>query len=364
MDPDSRHTTFSIVTSFFGEGKKYVERLYGDIQKQKVDWEWIVTDDFSGDLETQASLLSIACSDKRVKYFAQDYKREIFRDPQKVATGEFVFHIDADDRVHPSYLLHCEYWFRRFPSVICILSGSEWVKENGVFNRFAFHRNSELEVKHDFVGRVWRNEFDFKFEEVFTNVNDIIRTNDMFIVKSLETVGDILCLPRAYIRYEMRSNSNCNIQRTPEEKEKIERCQKEFFSWLSVRKIESPYDPYFFDSELDIIVFLGMDWEGLAGSIQYVGKNLPNYKKRKIRELFQDFEIEFGDASGNDILDVKIIDCSEGFRKISTSRKKNIVFLRRKDQQTFDYYSEEFIKTGRMFRWIELWDYRWMITLN
>ena len=221
-----------------------------------------------------------------------------------------------------------------------------------------------MEVKHDFVGRVWRNEFDFKFEEVFTNVNDIIRTNDMFIVKSLETVGDILCLPRAYIRYEMRSNSNCNIQRTPEEKEKIERCQKEFFSWLSVRKIESPYDPYFFDSELDIIVFLGMDWEGLAGSIQYVGKNLPNYKKRKIRELFQDFEIEFGDASGNDILDVKIIDCSEGFRKISTSRKKNIVFLRREDQQTFDYYSEEFIKTGRMFRWIELWDYRWMITLN
>jgi glycosyltransferase involved in cell wall biosynthesis len=176
MNSDSERTKFSIVTSFFGEGKKYVERLYQDIQKQKVDWEWIVTDDFSENPETQASLLSISSSDKRVKYFAQDYKREIFRDPQKVATGEFVFHIDADDRVHPSYLLHCEYWFRRFPSVICILSGSEWVKENGVFNRFAFHRNSELDVKHDFVGRVWRNGFDFKFEKIFTNVNDIIRT--------------------------------------------------------------------------------------------------------------------------------------------------------------------------------------------
>jgi glycosyltransferase involved in cell wall biosynthesis len=359
MRPD-----FSVVTSFYGEGENYVYRLYEDIKKQSVDWEWIITDDFSTCEKTAKAIADVAGRDHRVKLIFQKRKREIFSDPQKYATGKFVFHIDADDRVHPSYLLHCEYWFRRFPSVICILSGSEWVNENGVFNRFTFHRNSELEVKHDFVGRVWRNGFDFKFEEVFTNVNDIIRTNDMFIVKSLETVGDILCLPRAYIRYEMRSNSNCNIQRTPEEKEKIERCKKEFFSWLSVRKIESPYDPYFFDSELDIIVFLGMGWEGLSGYIQYVGKNLPNYKKRKIRELFQDFEIEFGDASGNDILDVKIIDCSEGFRKMSISRKKNIVFLRNEDHQTFDYYSEEFIKTGKIFRWIKLWEYRWMITLN
>lgn len=356
--------TFSIVTSFFGEGDDYVYRLYEDIKKQKIDWEWIVTDDFSSCEKTVKAIVDVSQKDQRVKLIFQNRKREIFSNPQKYAAGKYVFHIDADDRVHPSYLEHCLYWFERFPSVVCILSGSEWVKENGSFNRFTFHRNSELDFKHDFVGRVWRNGFDFKFEEIFTDVNDIIRTNDMFIVKSFETVGDILCLPRVYIRYEMRSNSNCNIQRTPEEKEKIERCQKEFFSWLSLKKIESPYDPYFFDSEADIIVFLGMGWESSSGIIQYFGKDLPNYKKRKIRELYQDFEIEFVNDHVNYSPDIKIIDCSDGFRKTSASVKKNIVFLRKQDRQTFDYYSEEFIKNGRIFRWIELWDYRWMITIN
>jgi glycosyltransferase involved in cell wall biosynthesis len=109
---DSRTPIFSVVTSFFDEGKKYVERLYDYISSQSVDWEWIVTDDFSGDTETEFCLRNLAIKDSRVKYQEQKEKREIFRDPQKVATGEFVFHIDADDRVHPSYLLHCEYWFR------------------------------------------------------------------------------------------------------------------------------------------------------------------------------------------------------------------------------------------------------------
>lgn len=355
---------FSIVTSFFGEGKQYAERLFSDILKQKVDWEWIVTDDFSGDSITENYLKNLSLTDHRVKYINQKYKREIFRDPQKYAAGEFVFHIDADDRVHPSYLLHCKYWFNKFPSVLCILSGSEWMNENGKFNRFTLHKMNEIEHKHNFVGRVWRNGFDFKFKEIFTNVDDIIRTNDMFIVKSFETVGDILCLPRTYIRYEMRSNSNCNIQRTLQEKEKIERCLKEFSSWLSPRRLESPYEPYFFDAETDIVGFLGVDWECDSGTIQYAGKQFPSYKKRKVRELFQDFEIEFGDSLEKCDADIKIIDCSQDFKKIDISKKKNIVLLKGQDQEAFDYYSEKFISSGRVFRWIKLWDYLWMMTID
>lgn len=355
---------FSIVTSFFGEGEFYVKRLYFDIIKQKVNWEWIVTDDFSGDHNTERYLTELSLLDNRVKYVSQNFKREMFRDPQRFAAGKFVFHIDADDRVHPSYLLHCEYWFKRFPSVICILSGSEWIKENGVFHRFAFNRNSEIGITYNFLGRVWRNGFDFKFKEIFSNLDDIIRCNDAFIVKSLETVGDILCLPRAYIRYQVRNNSNSNVQRTIEEQVKIEKCGEEFSCWSSNKKLESPYEPYFFDTESDVKGFLGIEWESSYGTIQYVGKELPSYKKRKVRELFQDFEIEFGEILGNNAPDFKIIDCSTGFQKFSTSWKKTIILFRKDDKKTHDFYSGELIKTGKIFRWIDLWEYRWIITIG
>lgn len=355
---------FSVVTSFFGEGELYIKRLYFDLVKQKVNWEWIVTDDFSGDPKTERYLTELSLLDNRVKYVSQNFKREMFRDPQRFAAGKFVFHIDADDRVHPSYLLHCKYWFKRFPSVICILSGSEWIKENGAFLRFAFNRNCELGVTYNYLGRVWRNGFDFRLEEIFSNSNDIIRCNDKFIVESLETVGDILCLPRAYIRYEVRNTSNSNVERTLEDQVKIKKCEEEFFCWNFNKKIESPYEPYYYDLISDVIGFLGIEWGSSYGTIQYVGKELPSYKKRKLRELYQDFEIEFGEIIGNYAPDFKIIDCSIGFQKFSISSEKNIILFHKEDKKTYDFYSGELIKTGKIFRWVDLWEFRWIITIG
>lgn len=355
---------FSIVTSFFGEGKKYVERLYEDIKNQRVDWEWLVTDDFSNDLETQNALVIISAKDPRVKYYQQEEKRELFRNPQKFSSGEYVFHIDADDQVHPSYLEHCKYWFERFPKVICILSGSEWIKENGHFNRYTFHSQHEVGTKHDFIGRVWRNGFEFEFESIFSNHKDVIRMNDMFIVKSFEKTGDILCLPRPYIKYEMRASSNCNVERTEEEKEKIARCKEEFLKWNSKNSIPSPYDPFFFDVEKEFLSFFPLQWSKERQVIQFSGRIFPVYKQRKLKELYQDYDIYFGEVPPNVYPAYKIIDCTEKFEKFDVSKRSTIVLLGINDEEAFGYYNQQFTSLGKMVRWIKLWDYRWMITIN
>jgi glycosyltransferase involved in cell wall biosynthesis len=360
-----RNPKFSAVTSFFGEGEKYVKRLYADLKSQNVDFEWVVTDDFSGDKETELTLRSLADLDPAVKYVEQKSKREIYRDPQKYCTGEFVFHIDADDRVHPNYLQHCQYWFERFPLVNCILCGSEWVLENGKFNRFHYHTREDVfsQSKHNFIGRVWRNGFDFKFREIFSNYDDVIRMNDMFVVKSFETVGDILCLPRVYVRYEMRATSNSTIKRSPIEVEKIERCANEFFSWLRKNLKESPYDPFFFESESDVVPFLALKWETDKKTIHYCGKPMPPHRRRKVRELYKDFSITMGNwVSGQDP-DYRIINCSSSFKKFPLSSRGNIIVCHIDDEECFNYYQQQLLSKGLIFRWINLWDYKWMITL-
>ena len=354
---------FSVVTSFFGEGEKYVSRLYQNIVSQNVDWEWVVTDDFSNDPETEKALRDIARKDCRVVYIDQQEKGEIFRNPQKHARGEFVFHIDADDQVHPNYLEHCYYWFTRFPKVICILSGSEWVKENGHYDRYYLHKHSRLDEEQNYLGRTWRNGFQFEFEKIFSNYSDVIRMNDMFIVRSFEKTGDLLCLPRIYIKYEIRENSNCRIERTDQEKENIERCKNEFFNWISSDSIFSPYEPFFFDLEEDSLSFLPLPWNNEIKTIEFVGRELPKYKKRKISELYQDYKISFEEIDPASS-DYRIIDCSTEFKKIKIGSKNTIVLLKIEDEQGFSYYLDCFEKEGKRTKWMKLWDYTWMNTLN
>jgi len=362
---ENQKPVFSIVTSFFGEGKIYVERLYENICSQSVNWEWIVTDDFSGNIETEFSLLNLTRKDNRVKYYRQTEKQEIFRNPQKYASGEFVFHIDADDQVHPNYLKHCLYWFSRFPKVICILSGSEWIKENGQFLRFSYHLESELDTKHDFLGRVWRNGFEFEFDKIFSNPKDVIRMNDMFIVKSFEKKGDILCLPRIYIKYEVRENSNSKIERSEQEKIQIVRCNEEFQSWISRNSCFAPYDSLFFDMEKDVLAFFPLNWEGKQfNSIEFLGKSLRPYKQRKLRDLYQDCDLYFEPLPGGLKAEYRIIDCTSKFSKIEVGAKSSIVLLNKDDSECFSYYEKKFLEAGKVIRWYELWEYIWMVTLN
>lgn len=352
---------FSVVTSFFGENPTYVLRLYDSIIKQKVNWEWVVTDDFSDNLQTKETLLEIIKKDSRVKYIEQKYKREIFRDPQKYASGLYVFHIDADDLVHPNYLQHVQYWFDKFPNVKCILSGSEFIDEDGWFHRFFIHREEKLKVFENYLGRVWRNGYNFDFEKIFTNPEEIIRMNDMFLVRSFEKDGDILCLPRSYIKYEVRKKSNSNINRNQNEINVIDRVKKEFELWVTNTSLESPYEPYFFDMENDVIPILPLEWNTNIKTIHFQYE-IPNYKKRKLRELYSDYELSFGEWDKIEDPDYKIFNSLENTNRSKINSKGNIVFCDAEDNNTFEFYKNELHQKGKGFNWFKLWDYCWIVS--
>ncbi len=354
---------FSIVTSFYGESPFYIRRLYNSITRQTVNWEWIVTDDFSGNLETVNELLDIAREDSRVKFIQQKCKREIFRDPSLYSTGHYVFHIDGDDDVHPLYLEHCLKWFERFPQIQCILCASLFETERGKFSRYALLNEENRFQYETYLGRVWRSGFRFPWGSIFSNPEDIIRWNDKFIVQTISCYGDILFLPRIYIKYTMRSDSNTSRKRTDTEKEAIVRTIDEFSQWYGVNKRSAPIDPFFFGIEKYLNGFFEVDWNPDYDSIEYFGPEIEDFNQRKIRDLFPDFKISFNQSIG-DQSSARIIDCSQEFFDSPLCSHRNIIVCRADDSQTRSHYENLLWGSGKMFKQNLLWDYIWLVSLT
>ena len=120
---------FSVSTSFFKRGD-YVNQLYQQLLEQTyTNWEWIVTDDFSSEKNAEEELRRIASQDPRVKYIDQDFKQQLFYNPQIGCDGDIILQTDSDDIIAPTLLSHYNYWFNKRPDVYGI-SCSYTAKEN------------------------------------------------------------------------------------------------------------------------------------------------------------------------------------------------------------------------------------------
>ncbi len=361
---------FSIVTSFFGDDPSYIYRLYECAKAQNVDWEWIVTDDFSDNPETDKTLIEISKLDKRVVRIIQTEKREFYRNPSLYARGEFIFHIDGDDLYHSSYLEHCQSWFERFPEVVCILSASKWVKKSGELKRYFVHNpflnsfisNGRIMLALNYLGRVWRSKIKIDWSDVFTDDSKMIRMNDRYIVNYLSTKGDILCLPRCYVEYETDKISNSTIERSLEEKKVISQVDQEFENWYEKNKREFIYFPYFFtgdgcDFELDCYNFLTLDWKNIR-SIDVYGFSELLVKRKLLRELFPDIEITFDSSEPKSD---NIVIC--GKVKVEPNINNKKVFILTNTDNDKDFYFNFLQKNRKAFYWFKYDDFCWIITL-
>jgi glycosyltransferase involved in cell wall biosynthesis len=361
---------FSIVTSFFGDDPSYIYRLYECAKAQNVDWEWVVTDDFSDNPETDKTLIEISKADSRVRRIIQTEKRQFFRNPSLYAKGEFVFHIDADDLYHPSYLEDCESWFDRLPEVVCILSASRWIKKSGVIERYFTHNpflnpfmlNGRVMPPLNYLGRVWRNNIKIDWSGIFPDETQMIRMNDKYIVNYLSTKGEVLCLPRCYIEYETAKVSNSSIQRSSEEAEMIRKVDSEFEYWHRNNKKEMPYHPYFFtgdgcDFELDCFPFLSMDWDNTKSMDVYGFSDLL-IKRKLLRQLFRGIEINFNlDKPKSDT----VVICGEYKQDIDLTNKK--VFVLTKNNEDISFYFQYLQKNKKRFHWFKYDKFCWMKTI-
>ena len=302
----------SIVTSFYCQPPNFVDELYENIKRVNVDWEWIVTDDFSPTPEIDERLTQISNKDVRVRKILQKSKREIFRSPWLYTNGDFVFNIDADDRFHPLYLEHCLEWFRKFPDVVCIISGCRWALDSGKIIRYFIdtpfvipHIKGGIQYPNrNYLGRIWRNTHRPDWSQIFQNPDEIIRYNDRFIVEYLSTKGEILCLPRVYLDYTIRKNSNSSITRTQQEISIINKTSSEFESWLQTQKVKFSRFPYFLSGEVDfqneMMPFLRIDWVSYPSRVGVIGFSRMEVKRKLLRQLYPEFGFIFDPSPEED----------------------------------------------------------------
>lgn len=343
---------FSIVTSFYNEDSLYIERLYNQILRTGVDWEWIVTDDYSENREVNEKLSEISSKDSRVRKIVQYEKREIFRNPSLYTRGEFIFHIDGDDLFHPLYLKHTKKWFRKFSDVVCIISGSCWVKENGALIRYGIddpfclphEKNGIRYPSHNYIGRIWRSSCEIDFSEVFSNPKNIIRQNDRYIVEFLSTKGDVLHLPRPYVFYTQRENSNTYRERKQEEELTIENTYIEFDNWLEKNRDWFSKNPYFYTGDVSfseyILPFHHIMWSVEKRKCGVFGfSNLPVLRKLLI-ELYPELDINF-EPPENILQDMSFFVVYNLDIEKNLPKNKNVYFATSKKEEIDNFYENE-----------------------
>ena len=73
----TKNLKFGLYTSFY-KAEKFIDFIFNEVSKINYDnWEWIITDDFSGD-NTESLLLEKVKNFKNVKYVKQSCKNFLF----------------------------------------------------------------------------------------------------------------------------------------------------------------------------------------------------------------------------------------------------------------------------------------------
>jgi len=299
---------FSVCTAFFNDEKVNVDSLYQSLLKQKIDWEWVVTDDFSENTEVKEYLIDLSKNDNRVRYVEQSHKMQFMRNPAPFAKGEFVFHIDSDDLVYPGYLEMCDKMFTRFPEVGIILAGGQFLSQHGKFRSYGLHRDDAI----CFLGRCWRRNIEIDFTGIIEE-NFFTLCNDMFIVKYLSLKTRLLVIPRIFIKYREFVNDDNNykpfghrIGLSDDLMQSHERSKNQFLDYYY--KNRQPYNgrfPYFESlGKLSTALWPLHDIPDTFKKIRMVGFSLDSWQKILLQDLYFDIEITYGDNLQTDSLNI------------------------------------------------------------
>jgi len=106
------HIDVSILTPYYNTGDCFVETFVSLQAQSLLNWEWVIVDDGSTDLESINRLAKEAAKDERIKVIRQANagpgaaRNMAFRN----STGRYICLLDSDDMVEPTYLEKCV-WF-------------------------------------------------------------------------------------------------------------------------------------------------------------------------------------------------------------------------------------------------------------
>jgi glycosyltransferase involved in cell wall biosynthesis len=333
---------FSVNTTFY-KAEKYIESVYNGIKEQTyTNWEWIVTDDFSGD-GSKEKLLEIAKNDKRVRYVEQEYKKQMFWNPQQFCNGDVVITMDSDDKLYPKAFEVYHRMFLKYPELVLITTDSNHHNEVGEFlnNKYLrydhinslFDRTLKLykdreEKRHTFQsqGQCWGDLRAFKnMAGLDFNPGNKWKyhANDHVTVCLVEERGKVLSLPRTLYYYNVREDSICHASVQSDWVNELEDINNYISSRRTVKlnSILKVYEPVW----IYTTAFLWSDLN-LERTQKFISLNTLNELTHTEKELLQDL-----------YFDHKLF-----FNEIN--KDIDYVFLEITNDKDFDIFSQKFLE--------------------
>ncbi len=229
VDDENIKPKVSVVTSFY-DIEKYVDGAIDSVLAQTyIDFEYIITDDFSTD-GTKEQILKWVKKDKRIRYIEQTEKREIYWNPHKYANGDIVVIFDSNDTLVPRALEVIVDVFNKNPEVVLIDSNSHHYDEIIHFDNFKSTRFCEkpkyfqnyLTYYNYYInnsvnlGEIWGGLRSFRNilpkEYDFTEDFDLMldKHEDLLRFLKFEEIGKVLYIGRVLNNVRDRKDSNSN----------------------------------------------------------------------------------------------------------------------------------------------------------
>lgn len=296
---------FTLTTAFYNNSFD-VENLYKSICDQTYkNWEWIVTDDFSEQNCSKNILLDICKKDRRVKYVEQDFKKQMFWNPQIFCkNAEIIVQLDSDDKILPKGLEVYHHFFTKFPDVILIFSPAHNYDNNGNWKWYEFCDTrifNNLSSGSMTFFRAWRNNPNINFD--FNPENKMkYYFNDYSILCSLEEHGKILSLPRTLYNRTFRENS---ISTSLVITENLEKERIGLTNLIKKRRHNPEFDSFnrFFEPMLDLkfcFVDKSFNESDKQFKISFYSELLDDQKQNLLKELYFDHDINFNKIDGDE----------------------------------------------------------------
>lgn len=135
----------SILTPFYNTEALFEETVQAVFQQTFQNWEWVIVDDGSPDAEAVARLAEVASRDPRIRVIRQENagpgaaRNTAF----EASNGRYVFLLDSDDMVEPTYIEKCVWFLESNPEFAFCNSYSVVFGEEQYLWTRGFERNKE-----------------------------------------------------------------------------------------------------------------------------------------------------------------------------------------------------------------------------
>ena len=301
----------SVSTSFYRRSH-FVMEVYEQLKSQTfTNWEWVVTDDFSDIKNSESILKELALKDKRIKYYTQSRKKELFYNPQLGCKGDVIVQIDSDDVIFPKLLEVYHYNFSKFPELTGACIAVHSFDHNNKWLNCSVHEDSLSRIwePHAPHARAFRNIFDS-----FDNGELKYFMNDTNIVRFTENYGKFMFIPRWLYNYKEELNSISQVKFNKEEDKNLKEEQNFIDNrFPRIHKIQgSTHHPYYYSVEQESFALMTgkFNKSSTAQRVLFLSNDIKPYQKDILRELFFDHYISF-DINDNEKFDEIIIHFNE-----------------------------------------------------